>query len=312
MQNSFLSLAHSKKLRCERFLDEMNMVIPWKDFIETILPHYKQKEFGRKKKDVKLMLKIYFLQQWYNLSDPGAEEAIYDRNSFQKFLGIDLLSHSVPDETTILNFRHLLEDNNLQKKFFTVVNHVLEEKGFILKKGTSVDASILNAPSSTKNKDKQRDGEMSCTKKNNTYYFGMKVHIGTDSDTGAVHSLETTTAKTHDSKKMDDLLHGAEKAIFGDKAYGSKERKRHCRKNGIFYGITDKGTRSKKLSSHQKKKNKKLSRIRSFVEHPFQILKCQWKHSKLRYRGLHKNTMQLFAIFSLINLYKFRKKLSAT
>ena len=162
------------------------------------------------------MLKIYFLQQWYNLSDPGAEEAIYDRNSFQKFLDIDLLSDTVPDETTILNFRHLLEEHKLPKKFFSIVNTILEKQNLIMKKGTSVDATIIKAPSSTKNKDKKRDKEMSSTKKGNTWHFGMKAHIGIDSQSGVVHSLETTTASEHDRAKFKDLLHVEEQAIYGD------------------------------------------------------------------------------------------------
>ena len=188
-QSSFLALSHSKKLRCERFLDEMTKVIPWDLFLKEINTYYDEKTVGRKKKDALLMLKIYFLQQWYALSDPGAEEAIYDRNSFQKFLQIDLLADTPPDETTILNFRHLLEIHELQKKFFTIVKDIMENKGFILKKGTTVDATIIQAPSSTKNKDKRRDSDMSSTKKHGQWYFGMKAHIGTDTDTGVIHSL---------------------------------------------------------------------------------------------------------------------------
>src|SRR3989338_9660959 len=170
-QSSFLALSHSKKLRCERFLDEMKKVVPWNAFLKEVNAYYDEKTIGRKKKDALLMLKIYFLQQWYNLSDPGAEEAIYDRNSFQKFLQIDLLADVVPDETTILNFRHLLEVHKLQKKFFIIVKDIMENRGFILKKGTTVDATIIDAPSSTKNRDKRRDSDMSSTKKHRRWYF---------------------------------------------------------------------------------------------------------------------------------------------
>lgn len=311
-QSSFLALSHSKKLRCEKFLDEMKAVIPWELFLKEINPHYDEKTVGRKKKDAMLMLKIYFLQQWYALSDPGAEEAIYDRNSFQKFLGIDLLADIVPDETTILNFRHFLEGYELQKKFFSIVKEIMEIKGFILKKGTIVDATIINAPSSTKNKDKKRDPEMSSTQKHGRWYFGMKAHIGIDSDTGAIHSLETTSAKVHDKKKFDDLMHGKERAKFGDKGYYDEELKKEARKTGIYWGILDKGKRNNPLSSSQKKANRKLSSIRSKVEFPFNVIKCQWNFTKVRYKGLVKNTLNLFTLFSLTNLYMMRKRLLFT
>lgn len=312
MQNSFLALSHKKELRCERFLKEMNEVIPWDKFLAKIERYIEEKETGRKRFDTLLMLKIYFLQQWHNLSDPAAEESIYDRNSFQKFLGIDLLSSNVPDETTILNFRHFLEEHNLQKEFFRIVSAILEQKGLILKEGTVVDASIVQAPSSTKNKDKKRDEEMSSTKKGNKWFFGMKTHIGVDADSGLVHSLEASTASVHDIAMFDCLMHGKEKAQFGDKGYFKTERKRLARENGIFFGILDKAKRGHKLSSKQKKRNRKLSSVRSKVEHPFQVLKCQFGYTKVRYKGIFKNAMQLYSLFALINLFKARKKLLAT
>src|SRR3989304_10634793 len=255
------------------------------------------------------MLELYFLATWYALSDPAAEEAIYDRNSFQKFLQIDLFADMVPDETTILNFRHFLETHALQKKFFTIVKDSMEEKGFILKKGTTVDATIIDAPSSTKNKNKKRDADMSSTKKHGQWYFGMKAHIGTDTDTGVIHSLETTTAKIHDKDKFEALMHGQEKAKFGDKGYYDEDLKKAARVKGIYWGILDKGKRNKPLSSSQKKTNRKLSSIRSKVEFPFNVIKCQWHYTKVRYRGLMKNTLNLFTLFSLTNLYMMRKKL---
>lgn len=308
-QPSFLALAHEKKLKCERFLDEMNKIIPWENFIAEIKPFYEEKELGRTKTDLKMLLKIYFLQQWYALSDPGAEEAIYDRNSFQKFLDIDLLADRVPDESTILHFRHLLEKHELQKKFFEVVQKLLAQKGLIMREGTILDATIIAAPSSTKNKEKKRDPEMSSTKKHNDWFFGMKAHIGVDSQSGLIHSLEGTTAKIHD--KDIELFHGQEKAKFGDKGYFKTEDKKQARAQGIFWGVLDKGKRGHALSSSQKKRNRKLSSVRAKVEHPFQVLKCQWKYTKVRYRGLQKNTLQLFTLFSLVNLFKVRKKLMA-
>lgn len=309
-QNSFLALAQQQKqLRKEKFLEEMEGVIPWEEFCGTIAPHYGKKAIGRKKMEMIMMLKIYFLQQWYNLSDPAAEEEIYDRNSFQKFLGIDLLSQKIPDETTILNFRHLLEEHKLQERFFETVNKRLEEAGLLMKKGTIVDATIINAHSSTKNKKGERDPEMHQTKKGNAWYFGMKGHIGVDAESGLVHHIKITAANVSDNTMMNQLLHGEERALFGDKGYADNAIKKRARSGEFFYGILDKGTVRRKLSSSQKKWNRKLSSIRSKVEHPFQVIKCQWQYTKVRYKGLFKNTMQLFTLFSLVNLFRMRKTL---
>ncbi|MEK7221093.1 MAG: IS5 family transposase, partial [candidate division NC10 bacterium] len=303
-QNSFLSLAQQKKLRCEKFLEEMEKIIPWERFCDEVQPFYGEKETGRKRMELIIMLKIYFLQQWYSLSDPAAEEGIYDRNSFQKFLEIDLLSHPVPDETTILNFRHLLEEHKLQERFFAVVNELLEQKGLLMKAGTIVDATIIAAPSSTKNREQRCDPEMSQTKKGNQWYFGMKAHIGTDAGSGIVHHLHTTAAKTNDRVPFRRLLHGEEKAIFGDKGYAKQEDKRMARAEGILWAVSDRGASHHPLSSSQRKRNRKFSSVRAKVEHPFRVLKCQWGFVKVRYRGLFKNTMQLFTLFSLANLFR--------
>lgn len=309
-QASFLALAQQKKtLRCERFLKEMERVIPWGVFLKEILPWYEEKVTGRPKTDVILLLKIYFLQQWYNLSDPGAEEAIYDRNSFQKFLDIDLLSSNVPDETTILNFRHLLEAHRLPEQWFEKVNQVLEEKGLLMKEGTIVDATIISAPSSTKNRMKKRDPEMSSTKKGNDWYFGMKGHIGVDDRSGLVKKVKTTTAKVNDNAVVEELWDGREKRKWGDKGYYNEQSKKAARSAGVYWGILDRGKSKHPLSSAQKKRNRRYSSVRSKVEHPFQILNCQWGYNKVRYRGLFKNTMQLFSLFTLINLFKVRKVL---
>jgi len=312
-QASFLSIAHNKQLRREKFLNEMDTIIPWKSLLSVIEPHYRHKDTGRKKKELRMMLKIYFLQQWFDLSDPEAEQEIYDRNSFRKFLDIDLLSDAVPDETTILNFRHLLEEYKLQKTFLEVVNKILEEKGFFMKKGTIVDATLIAAPSSTKNKDKKRDPEMSSTKKGNQWYFGMKGHIGVDVDSGIVHSVEGTAAKIHDRDKLIDLLHGEEKAIFGDKGYACDDDKKACRKTEgeIHWFVADKGSRNKRLSIGQKKRNRKRSSPRAKVEHPFHVIKNLWGHTKVRYKGIDKNTLQLNALFALANLYMKRRQLLA-
>jgi len=265
-QTSFLSLANTKKLKCEKFLDEMSKVIPWQKYLDILSPLYhSNSKTGRKKKELLMMLKIYFLQQWYSLSDPGVEEAIYDRNSFQRFLDIDLMQEKVPDETTILGFRHFMEENGLQEEIFEYTKELLIEKGLMMKEGTIVDATIILAPSSTKNKDKKRDPEMSSTKKNDQWYFGMKAHIGVDAKSGLVHTVVTSTAKVSDIQKMDELIHGEEKAILGDKGYFSDERKRVARKQSIFWGVLDKQKGKRKLSKGKKYRNKKLSVIRAKV-----------------------------------------------
>lgn len=308
LQPSFLSIAHQKKLRCERFLDEMDRVMPWDKMLHAIAPFYSQKDIGRRRKELKMMLKIYFLQQWYDLSDPGMEEAIYDRNSFQKFLEIDLLSERVPDESTILHFRHLLEEHTLQEEFLRIVNALLDERGITVRHGTITDATIVAAPPSTKNKDKKRDPEMHQTKKGNQWYFGMKAHIGTDTK-GFIHTVEVTKASVHDGDVQERLYHGEERAKFGDAAYNSREKKRAARDAKIYWGVADRGARNHPLSSAQKKRNHQTSGVRSFVEHPFQVLKCQWHHRKVRYRGLRKNGLQFTALFALCNLYRARKTL---
>ena len=299
----------------------MLVVVPWQRLVDKIIPLYygDNKDVngnfkgGRPSFDLELMLKIHSLQQWFGLSDPGMEDAIYDRNSFQKFLNIDLISDRVPDETTILNFRHFLEKNNLAKAIFEEINSYLSEKGFLLKEGTAIDATLIAAPTSTKNKDKKRDPDMSSTKKNNQWYFGMKAHIGVQSrGKPLVHSIESSTAKDHDSTKTEELLHGDETDLFADKAYDDKLIKQFCRKNGIFYGITNKTKRNKKLSNKQNKRNKQFSSVRAKVEHPFQIIKCQWNYRKVRYRGLKKNTGQLNFLFGLANLFMVRKALMNT
>jgi len=309
-QASFLSIAHTKKLRCEKFLNEMEQIVPWDRLTQAVEPHYPHHDTGRRRKELKMMLKILCLQQWYNLSDAGMEDAIYDRCSFQKFLEVDLLSDTVPDETTICKFRHLLEEHKLQKVFFEVVNDLLTAKKIIVKNGTIVDATIIPAPPSTKNEERKRDPDMSSTKKGQKWFFGMKAHVGTDTK-GFVHSLKATTAKVHDSAMLSQLLHGEEKIVLGDKAYAKDERKKQARAAGVFWGITDKGKRGHPLSSSQKKRNRKLSSVRSFVEHPFRVIKCQWKFVKVRYRGLPKNDAHLHLLFALTNLYRARRLLLA-
>jgi IS5 family transposase len=311
-QNSFMSLWFNgkKKIRAKIFLSEMDSIIPYTRLLSLLEDKYNTwAKTGRKKYDLKLMLKIYFLQQFYELWDLAMEEAIYDRISFQEFLWIDVLSSIVPDETTILNFRHFLEKNNLQDSMFKEILLLLQEQWFYFQRWTIVDASIIKASSHTKNKARKRDPEMSSTKKNNNFFFWMKTHIGVDADSGIVHSIEHTTAKKSDISQTKKLLHWKEKAVFWDKAYSTKAEKRKARKEGVFYGMTNKATRSKKLSTKQKKRNKQLSSVRSKVEHPFRLLKCQFHHVKAKYRWLKKNGAAITMKLWLWNLFLMRKRI---
>lgn len=301
-----------KELRIERFLNEMNAVVPWKNLIEAVKPHYKS-EGGRPPHDLELMLRIHFLQLWNNLSDPAMEEALYDRMSFQKFLGFDCFGGIIPDESSICRFRHLLEEHSLSQKILKTVNKHLATHGLVLKAGTIVDATLLQAPVSKKNAQKQRDPEMSSTRKNNKWYFGAKGHIGVQAQgKPIIHSATFGTAKDHDIKAFDALLHGEERAVFGDSAYNKNDDKAQARAAGIYYGISDKGRRNHPLSGSQEKKNRKHSRLRAKVEHPFRVIKHLWGHYKLRYKGLAKNASQFTTLCALSNLYLCRKDLLKT
>lgn len=309
-QTNFLSIGWKKKvLKSERFLREMEEVIPWDELIAEIKPHYSIARTGRPAKELERMLRIYCLQQWFGLSDPGVEEAIYDRGSFQRFLGLDLLGDEVPDETTVLNFRHFLEEHRLTEKLFKRVHGYLERKGLMMKNGTIVDATLIAAPKSTKNEEAARDPEMSSTRKGNNWHFGMKASVGVDAQSGLVHSLKTTTASVHDKVTMEEVLHGKEKAVFGDKGYASDSDRKKARAKGLYWGVLHKARRGQKLSASQRQKNRKMASIRAKVEHLFQIIKCQWHYAKVRYRGISKNSCQLQILFALANLYKVRRKL---
>ncbi len=313
-QATFASLAWAgkkKQTKREKFLFEMDRVVPWEKLLALIEPHYPKAGNGRRPVGLERMLRIYFLQQWYGLSDPGIEEALYDMESVRRFAAIELGEEEIPDETTILNFRHLLEKHGLTEKLLAEVNGYLREKKLLLREGTIVDATLIAAPSSTKNRDKRRDGEMSSTKKGNNYHFGMKVHTGVDSQSGLVHTVKVTTASVHDKQEMEALLDGEERAVFGDKGYFSDEDKRAARKKELFWGVLDKAKSKKSLSHKQERRNRKLSSIRAKVEHPFRVVKRQFGYVKVRYRGLTKNAAQVFTLFALANLYKVRYALLA-
>jgi IS5 family transposase len=303
-------LTKKKTTKREQFLKEMDQALPWKELLRIISKRYRREsDNGRPKMPAERMLRVYFLQQWFNLSDPGAEEALYDIVSMRMFAGIELGEDEVPDETTILNFRRFLEKNELPQKIFACINKILEEKGLLMKSGTIVDATIIHAPSSTKNVLKERDPEMKQTKKGNQWYFGMKAHIGT-SVQGIVHSLTTTSANVHDSVEFEKLLHGEENKVYADSAYANASRKEQYEAKGVRWRVSRKAKPGRPLSERDKLWNRAQSRVRAFGEHPFHVLKCLWRHTKVRYRGLFKNTCQLFSLCALANVFRLRHKLA--
>jgi transposase, IS5 family len=311
-QTTFLSLGClTKRTRADSFLEEMNRVVPWGELAAVVGPHYRPAGTGRPQTEVELLLKLHCLQLWYNLSPPGLEDAVHDRLSFQRFLRLDPLNQRVPDETTVLNFRRLLESHQLSKRIFAKVNEGLAAQGLLVKTGTVVDATILSAPSSTKNKDGKRDPEMSSTQKNGDWHFGMKAHIGVDAKSGLVHTVKTTTASVHDSQVFTELTHGEETVLVGDSAYANQMLEANCRQAGLIYLIDDKGTRARPLSARQRHRNRPKSSLRSKVEFPFSIIKRLWGHASVRYRGLAKNTARLHLLFALSNLYQSRRALLA-
>jgi IS5 family transposase len=300
-----------KRTRREKFLAEMEAVVPWTRLLTLIEPHYPKAgpKGGRPPMPLETMLRVYFLQQWYALSDPMAEETLYDSEAMRQFAGIELGDDRIPDETTILNFRHLLEKHHLTEQLFAEVNRHLADQGITLRSGTLVDATIIDAPSSTKNEAKARDPEMSSTKKGNAWYFGMKAHIGVDADSGIVHSLETTTAKVHDSQVWDELLHGGETSVWADRGYVSAAREAAFSGPGKFWGVIRKAPKRGALHPVDEDINRVIARVRARVEHPFRVLKRQFGYLKTRYRGLTKNRAQLFTLFALGNLFLVRRRL---
>jgi IS5 family transposase len=311
-QTTFASLAWNAKgrtTRRERFLAEMNAVVPWPRLLALIEPHYpKAGRPGRPPMPLERMLRIYFMQQWFNLSDPQAEDALYDIEPMRRFAGVELAEDAIPDETTILQFRHLLERHQLTEKLFAEVRSLLQEKRLLLKSGTIVDATIINAPSSTKNEAKTRDPEMQQAKKNGQWYFGMKVHIGA-SKQGVVHHLATGRAGEGDITRLDELLHGQERELYGDQAYWSEDHRQHCEHAGIAYRVNRRAKPGRRLNAKQKLINRSRSRRRARGEFAFRVVKRLWGFTMVRYRGLAKNTARVYALFALANLYLVRRRL---
>jgi len=310
-QTTFASAAWDKKgkvTRRERFLAEMDAVIPWKHLNRLIERHYPKAGNGTQPMPQERMLRIYFMQQWFNLSDPAMEDSLYDSESMRRFAGIELSEDAIPDETTILRFRHLLEKHCLTQAIFAQVRTLLEQKRLLLKSGTIVDATIIEAPPSTKNEEGARDPEMHQTKKGKDWHFGMKAHVGTDKR-GIVHSLTTTAANVSDISQLGQLLHGQEREVFGDQAYWSEAHRQGARERGIRYRINRRGTSSRPLTEHQRFINRIRSSARARGEHAFHVVKRLWGFAKVRYRGLAKNTARLFTAFALANLYLLRRRL---
>ncbi len=310
-QRTLASMAWSLKgkvTRRERFLAEMDAVIPWTRLLALIAPHYPKAGNGRQPVGLARMLRIYFLQQWFNLSDPQAEDAIYDSESMRRFAGVELGEDVIPDETTILRFRHLLEREQLPEAIFAEIRTVLEEKRLLLKAGTIVDATIIAAPSSTKNAAKQRDPEMHQTKKGKHWHFGMKLHIGTDRR-GVVHTVRATDAAVADITQLPELLHGQEGTLYGDQAYWKADHREQWQLEGGKYRVNRRGTKKRPLTESEKAINQTRSRHRAMGEHPFHVVKHLWGFVKVRYRGIAKNAARAFSMFALANLYRLRKRL---
>ena len=281
---------------------------PWEPLLALIEPYYPKAGKGRQPLGLERMLRIYFVQQWFDLSDPAAEDAIYDSESIRRFVGVELGEDRVPDETTILRFRHLLEKHNLTEAIFAEVRGLLEERGMLLKSGPIVDATIINAPSSTKNEEKKRDPEMRQTKRGNNWYFGMKVHVGTDKR-GLTHSLTVTDAAQADITQLPELIHGEEKELYGDRAYWSEENREAFTKKGVRYRVNRRGTRSRPLSDQWLEYDRVRSKVRARGEDAFHVVKRLWGFDKVRYRGLTKNGARAYTLFAPANLYLVRKKL---
>jgi transposase, IS5 family len=300
---------HAKATRRAQFLAQMDRVVPWRELCALIEPAYSKGATGRPPVGLERMLRIYFLQQWFNLSDPAAEEALYDSMAMRQFVGIDLGREPAPDETTILRFRHLLESHDLGRQLFAAVSTHLQAQGLRVATGTIVDATIINAPSSTKNQEGERDPEMKQTQKGNQWYFGMKAHIGVDSKTKLIHAVAASAANVHDKHALPHLLHGRERRVYGDTGYaGQKELiRQHAPQAKDFTQRRGRGYRY--LSPEDRAKNRTKSRVRAKVEHAIGVIKRIFGFIKVRYRGLAKNAHRLFVTAALANLYLARSYL---
>jgi IS5 family transposase len=303
----------AKKTRKQVFLDQMDQVVPWAALVELIAPYYPEGKTGRPPFSLMTMLRIHFMQQWFTLSDPAMEEAFFDTPLYREFAQLEEFGR-LPDESTILRFRHRLEKYKLAEQILSVVNELLSEKGLLLKAGTAVDATLIAAPTSTKNKDKKRDPGMHSSKKGNQWYFGMKAHIGVDADSGLVHTVRGTSGHVSDIAEANSLLHGEENVAFGDAGYQGVEKRPDATKEVTWHVAMRPGKRralnkENAADAMIDKAEKLKASIRAKVEHPFLVIKRQFGFVKVRYRGLKKNTAQLVTLFALSNLWMARGKL---
>jgi transposase, IS5 family len=300
-----------RSTRKQAFLAKMDSLMPWAAIEALIEPHYPRAGNGRPPKPLSQMLRMYCIANWYNLADEACEEALYDTACLRESCGIDLGPQSIPDATTLLGFGHLLERHRLGEAIFAKVGQLLQENGLQMSGGTIVDATIVAAPSSTKNQDKARDPQMHSTMKGGQYHFGMKVHTGVDSKSGLVHSASVTAANVHDSQQLEHLLHGQETRVYGDSAYtGQKEVIKECAPQAKDF-TQNRAFRNKALSEQEIKTNKTKSSVRAKVEHPFLTLKRIWGFAKVRYRGLEKNANRAFAMLAMFNIQKWGRPLGA-
>jgi IS5 family transposase len=298
---------HGRATRKAEFLARMETLVPWAQFCGLIEPHYPKAGNGRPPVGLERMLRMYLIANWFNLADEACEDALYDIPAFREFCRIDLGRERVPDATTLLKFRHLLEQHQIGTALFTKVGELLQANGMKLSGGTIVDATLIAAPPSTKNEDNSRDPEMHQSKKGNQWHFGMKLHIGVDSSSGLIHSASVTAGNVHDSQELPNLLHGQETRLYGDSAYrGQKQREQVKELAPKARDFTNKRAyRNSPLSEADKATNRRKSAVRSKVEHPFLILKRLWGFAKVRYRGLAKNANRAFAMLAMINLSKW-------
>lgn len=309
-----------KTTRKREFLRQMDRVVPWRELEALIAPHMPSApgpKGGRPPYPVSVLLRIHFLQQWFALSDPAAEEALYDVPAFAEFVGLDLGVDTVPDETTILRFRHLLEEKNLSQQMLTLVNGMLTQRGLMVRSGTVVDATLIAAPSSTKNETRSRDPEMHQTKKGNQWHFGCKAHVGTDAASGLAHSVVVTAANVHDVTQAHALLHGEEKDVFADAGYQGVDKReevqeRHPKVNwhvAMRPGKRKQLDTTRPLDAVLDKLESVKARIRSRGEHIFGVVKCIFRYTKVRYKGLKKNAAQITTLLMLANLWMVRRQL---
>ena len=309
----------TKRTRKREFLDEMNLVVPWSELVELIEPHAPLGKTGRPPFAVSTMLRIHFMQQWFGLSDPAMEEALHDTPLYCEFAGLDAGITRLPDESTILRFgktpspRHLLEEHNLSIQLMATINATLATRGLMLKVGTVVDATLIAAPSSTKNSSGERDPQMHQTKKGNQWHFGMKAHIGVDADSGLVHTVIGTAANVNDVTQGHGLLHGEETVVFADAGYQGAAKRPEA--TGVAWHVAMRPGKRRALDKQTKlgalldKAEQLKASVRAKVEHPFRVIKCQFGFTKVRYRGLAKNTAQLITLFALSNLWMARRRI---